>query len=172
MAKIVKVKGREILDSRGNPTVEADVWLEDGSMGRATVPSGASTGEHEAVELRDGEELRYHGIGTQKTAGHIKKEIASAIQGIEATDQKEIDQKMIVLDGTPNKGRLGANAVLAVSVGVARAAALCQKKPLYRYLGGDSTSLLPVPMMNILKRGCPCRQLRRLSGIHDRSFRS
>ena len=153
MAKIVKINGREILDSRGNPTVEADVWLEDGSMGRAAVPSGASTGEHEAVELRDGEESRYHGKGTQKAAGHIKKEIASAIQGMEATDQKGIDQKMIALDGTPNKGRLGANAVLAVSMAVARAAAMCQKKPLYRYLGGDSTSLLPVPMMNILNGG-------------------
>jgi len=153
MSKIVKVIGREILDSRGNPTVEADVWLEDGSMGRAAVPSGASTGEHEAVELRDGEKSRYLGKGTQKAAGHIKKEIASAIQGMEATEQKGIDRKMIDLDGTPNKGRLGANAILAVSMAVARASALSQRKPLYRYLGGASASLLPVPMMNILNGG-------------------
>jgi enolase len=153
MSKIVKVIGREILDSRGNPTVEADVWLEDGSMGRAAVPSGASTGEHEAVELRDGEKSRYLGKGTQKAVGHIRKEIASAIQGMEATDQKGIDRKMIDLDGTPNKGRLGANAILAVSMAAARAAAMSQKKPLYRYLGGDSASLLPVPMMNILNGG-------------------
>jgi enolase len=153
MGKITKIIGREILDSRGNPTVEADVWLEDGSMGRAAVPSGASTGEHEAVELRDGEKSRYLGKGTQKAAGHIRKEIASAIQGMESTDQKRIDRKMIDLDGTPNKGKLGANAILAVSMAVARAAAMSQKKPLYRYLGGDSASLLPVPMMNILNGG-------------------
>jgi enolase len=153
MSKIVKIMGREILDSRGNPTVEADVWLEDGSMGRAAVPSGASTGEHEAVELRDGEKSRYLGKGTQKAVGHIKKEIASAIQGMEATDQKGVDRKMIDLDGTPNKGRLGANAILAVSMAAARAAAMSQRKPLYRYLGGDSASLLPVPMMNILNGG-------------------
>jgi len=153
MGKIVKVMGREILDSRGNPTVEADVWLEDGSMGRAAVPSGASTGEHEAVELRDGDKSRYLGKGTQKAAEHIRKEIASAIQGMESTDQKAVDRKMIDLDGTPNKGKLGANAILAVSMAVARAAALSQRKPLYRYLGGDSASLLPVPMMNILNGG-------------------
>ena len=153
MGKVVKIVGREILDSRGNPTVEADVWLEDGSMGRAAVPSGASTGEHEAVELRDGDKSRYQGKGTQKAAGHINKEIASAVKGMESTDQKGIDRKMIDLDGTPNKGRLGANAVLAVSMAVARASALSQKKPLYRFLGGDSASLLPVPMMNILNGG-------------------
>jgi len=153
MSKIVKIMGREILDSRGNPTVEADVWLEDGSMGRAAVPSGASTGEHEAVELRDGEKSRYLGKGTQKAAGHIRKEIASAIQGMESTDQKRIDRKMIDLDGTPNKGNLGANAILAVSMAVARATAMSQRKPLYRYLGGDSASILPVPMMNILNGG-------------------
>ena len=153
MSKIMKIIGREILDSRGNPTVEADVWLEDGSMGRAAVPSGASTGEHEAVELRDGEKSRYLGKGTQKAVGHIRKEIASAIQGMESTDQKRIDRKMIDLDGTPNKGKLGANAILAVSMAVARATAISQKKPLYRYLGGDSASLLPVPMMNILNGG-------------------
>jgi enolase len=153
MTKIVKTIGREILDSRGNPTVEADVWLEDGSMGRAAVPSGASTGEHEAVELRDGEKLRYLGKGTQKAVGHVKKEIAYAIKGMEATDQKRIDRKMIQLDGTPNKGRFGANAILAVSMAVARAAATSKKMPLYRYLGGNSARLLPVPMMNILNGG-------------------
>jgi enolase len=153
MGKIVKINGREILDSRGNPTVEADVWLEDGSMGRAAVPSGASTGEHEAVELRDGEKSRYLGKGTQKAVGHIKKEIASALQGMESTDQKRIDRRMIDLDGTPNKGKLGANAILAVSLAVARASAQSQGKPLYRHLGGDSASLLPVPMMNILNGG-------------------
>jgi enolase len=153
MGKITKIMGREILDSRGNPTVEADVWLEDGSMGRAAVPSGASTGEHEAVELRDGDKSRYLGKGTQKAAGHIRKEIASALQGMESADQKRIDHKMIDLDGTPNKGKLGANAILAVSMAVARATALSQRKPLYRYLGGDSASLLPVPMMNILNGG-------------------
>ena len=153
MAKIVKAIGREILDSRGNPTVEADVWLEDGSMGRAAVPSGASTGEHEAVELRDGEKSRYQGKGTQKAVGHVKKEIASAIQSMDATDQKRIDRKMIDLDGTPNKGKLGANAILAVSMAVARAAATSKKMPLYRFLGGDSACLLPVPMMNILNGG-------------------
>jgi enolase len=153
MAKIVKVIGREILDSRGNPTVEADVWLDDGSIGRAAVPSGASTGEHEAVELRDGEKSRYLGKGTRKAAGHINSEIATAIKGMEAIRQAEIDRKMIQLDGTPNKGRLGANAILAVSMAVARAAAISTKTPLYRFLGGDSSSLLPVPMMNILNGG-------------------
>jgi enolase len=153
MSKIVRVIGREILDSRGNPTVEADIWLEDGSMGRAAVPSGASTGEHEAIELRDGEKSRYLGKGTQKAAAHIKKEIAEALQGMDAADQKGIDRKMIQVDGTPNKGKLGANAILAVSMAVARAAAISQRKPLYRYLGGDAASLLPVPMMNILNGG-------------------
>jgi enolase len=153
MAKIVKVIGREILDSRGNPTVEADVWLDDGSLGRAAVPSGASTGEHEAVELRDGEKSRYLGKGTLRAAGHIRSEIAGSIQGMEASHQKDIDRKMIALDGTANKGRLGANAILAVSMAVARATAASQQIPLYRYLGGASTSVLPVPMMNILNGG-------------------
>jgi len=153
MARIVKAIGREILDSRGNPTVEADVWLDDGSIGRAAVPSGASTGEHEAVELRDGEKSRYLGKGTRKAAQHINAEIAAAIKGMEATRQAEIDRKMIQLDGTPNKGRLGANAILAVSMAVARAAATSTKTPLYRFLGGDLASLLPVPMMNILNGG-------------------
>jgi len=153
MAEIVKTIGREILDSRGNPTVEADVRLADGSVGRAAVPSGASTGEHEAVELRDGEKSRYLGKGTLKAAGYVNGEIAAAIQGMDVACQKEIDQKMIDLDGTPNKGRLGANAILAVSMAVARAAAASLRVPLYRYLGGVSASVLPVPMMNILNGG-------------------
>ena len=153
MSKIAKITGREILDSRGNPTVEADVRLEDGSMGRAAVPSGASTGEHEAIELRDGDKKRYLGKGTLKAVKHINREIAAAVQGMEPTGQEEIDRKMIELDGMPNKGRLGANAILAVSMAVARAAAQSQKTPLYRYLGGVSASLLPVPMMNILNGG-------------------
>jgi len=153
MAEIVKTIGREILDSRGNPTVEADVRLADGSVGRAAVPSGASTGEHEAVELRDGDKKRYLGKGTLKAAGHVNGEIAEAIQGMDAACQMEIDRKMIDLDGTPNKGRLGANAILAVSMAVARAAAASLGVPLYRYLGGVSASVLPVPMMNILNGG-------------------
>ncbi len=153
MSRIVRTIGREILDSRGNPTVEAEVWLEDGSVGRAAVPSGASTGEHEAVELRDEEKSRYLGKGTRKAAGHVTGEIAEAIKGMDATRQAELDRKLIQLDGTPNKGRLGANAILAVSMAVARAAASSEKSPLYRYLGGDSARLLPVPMMNILNGG-------------------
>jgi enolase len=153
MAKIVRTTGREILDSRGNPTVEADVYLEDGSLGRAAVPSGASTGEHEAVELRDEEKSRYLGKGTRKAAAHIRGEIAAAIQGMDGDAQAEIDRKLVQLDGTPNKGRLGANAILAVSMAVARAAAVSKKLPLYRFLGGDSARLLPVPMMNILNGG-------------------
>ena len=153
MAEIMKTVGREILDSRGNPTVEADVRLNDGSTGRAAVPSGASTGEHEAVELRDGDKKRYLGKGTLKAAGYVNGEIAAAIRGMDAASQREIDQKMIDLDGTPNKGRLGANAILAVSMAVARAAAMSQGVPLYRYLGGLAASVLPVPMMNILNGG-------------------
>jgi enolase len=153
MAEIIKTIGREILDSRGNPTVEADVRLADGSVGRAAVPSGASTGEHEAVELRDGDKKRYLGKGTLKASGYVNGEIAAAIRGMDAACQREIDQKMIDLDGTPNKGRLGANAILAVSMAVARAAAASQGVPLYRYLGGVSASVLPVPMMNILNGG-------------------
>jgi enolase len=153
MAKVMRVIGREILDSRGNPTVESDVWLEDGSMGRAAVPSGASTGEHEAIELRDGDKARYLGKGTLKAARHVSGEIAAAIKGMDAGNQRAIDQKLIALDATANKGRLGANAILAVSMAVARAAAMSAKQPLYRYLGGDSASVLPVPMMNILNGG-------------------
>jgi enolase len=153
LTTIVKVIGREILDSRGNPTVEADVYLTDGSMGRAAVPSGASTGEHEAVELRDGDKSRYLGKGCQKAAGNINTEIAPALLGKDATAQGEIDGIMLALDGTSNKGRLGANAILAVSMANARAAAASQRTPLYRYLGGAAAVTLPVPMMNIINGG-------------------
>jgi enolase len=151
--EIVKVLGREILDSRGNPTVEADVQLADGSIGRAAVPSGASTGEHEAVELRDGDAKRYLGKGTLKAVANIVDKIAPAVAGMEAEDQSAIDHKMIKLDGTPNKAKLGANAILAVSMGAARAAAQSQMTPLYRDLGGVGANLLPVPLMNILNGG-------------------
>jgi len=151
--EITKVSGREILDSRGNPTVEADVHLADGSMGRAAVPSGASTGEHEAVELRDGDKSRYLGKGTTRAAHNIAQEIGPSLTGMDAEQQAVIDRHMIALDGTANKGRLGANALLAVSMAVARAAAQSHGIPLYRYLGGVNACLLPVPMMNILNGG-------------------
>jgi enolase len=151
--EIVNVIGREILDSRGNPTVEADVFLADGSMGRAAVPSGASTGEHEAVELRDNDKKRYLGKGTRKAAEFVTKELGPALQGLDASDQASVDRKMIEVDGTPNKGRVGANAILAVSLATARAAATEQMTPLYRYLGGVGANLLPVPMMNIINGG-------------------
>jgi enolase len=150
---IAKITGIEILDSRGNPTVEADVFLTDGSLGRAAVPSGASTGEHEAVELRDGDASRYLGKGTRKAVGHINKEIAAALQGKDARQQAHIDRLMIELDGTENKGKLGANAMLAVSLATARAAAASERTPLYRYLGGVGACILPVPLMNILNGG-------------------
>jgi len=150
---IAKVIGREILDSRGNPTVEADVYLADGSMGRAAVPSGASTGEHEAVELRDGDAGRYLGKGTQKAVAHINTEIANALRGKDADQQGLVDATMRELDGTPNKGKLGANAILAVSLATARAAAHAHRTPLYRYLGGAGACTLPVPMMNIINGG-------------------
>ncbi len=153
MSSIALVTGTEILDSRGNPTVEAEVFLADGSMGRAAVPSGASTGEHEAVELRDGDKSRYLGKGVSKAVAHVNKEIAEALRGHDATSQAKIDKIMIDLDGTPNKGNLGANAILAVSLAAARAAAASQRTPLYRYLGGAAANLLPVPMMNILNGG-------------------
>jgi enolase len=153
MTTIVRVTGREILDSRGNPTVEADVYLANGSMGRAAVPSGASTGEHEAVELRDGDTSRYSGKGTQGAVSHVNGEIAQALHGKDATDQVEIDRLMIELDGTPNKGRLGANAILAVSMAAARASAASEHTPLYRYLGGAGARVLPVPQMNVLNGG-------------------
>src|SRR5579864_6568504 len=151
--EIVKVVGREILDSRGNPTVEAEVHLADGAVGRAAVPSGASTGEHEAVELRDNDEKRYLGKGTRKATQNITKKIAPVIIGMEAEEQSAIDHKLIDLDGTPNKSKLGANAILAVSMATARAAAQSQMTPLYRYLGGIGANLLPVPLMNILNGG-------------------
>ena len=153
MTNIVKIIGREILDSRGNPTVEADVYLANGSMGRAAVPSGASTGEQEAVELRDGDKSRYLGKGTLKAVSHINGEIATALVGKDAWQQSAIDKIMIDLDGTPNKARLGANAILAVSMAAARAAAAAQHTPLYRYLGGAGAVILPVPMMNIINGG-------------------
>ena len=153
MSAIVDVRGREILDSRGNPTVEAEVILETGARGRAAVPSGASTGEHEAVELRDKDPGRYLGKGVLKAVEHVNGEIREAIRGFEAREQLDIDRTLIELDGTPNKGRLGANAILSVSMASARAAAEETKMPLFQYLGGPSASLLPVPMMNILNGG-------------------
>src|SRR2546426_2218079 len=155
--KIARVHAREILDSRGNPTVEADVVLEGGALGRAAVPSGASTGEHEALELRDADKPRYLGKGVLKTVANVNNEIAKAVGGLDAADQRALDKKMISLDGTPNKGRLGANAILAVSMAAARAAAAALNQPLYKYLSRSSTdqsaNLLPVPMMNILNGG-------------------
>jgi enolase len=150
---IANVSGIEILDSRGNPTVEADVFLADGSFGRAAVPSGASTGEHEAVELRDGDASRYLGKGTRKAVEHINREIAAALRGKDAAHQAHVDRIMIELDGTPNKARLGANAILAVSMATARAAATSHRTSLYRYLGGVAACILPVPLMNILNGG-------------------
>ncbi len=151
--EITRIVGREILDSRGNPTVEADVYLADGSMGRAAVPSGASTGEHEAVELRDGDKSRYLGKGTRRAVANIADHIAPALLGADAERQSSIDRLMLSLDGTSNKSNLGANAILAVSMAVARASAASQQTPLYRYLGGVSACVLPVPMMNILNGG-------------------
>jgi enolase len=153
MSAIVDVIAREILDSRGNPTVEADVLLESGVMGRAAVPSGASTGEKEAIELRDGDKQRYMGKGVLKAVEYVNTEIAEAIIGLDAAEQAFIDQTMIELDGTENKSRLGANAILAVSMAVARAAAEESGLPLYRYLGGSSKMSMPVPMMNIINGG-------------------
>ncbi len=153
MTIISKIQAREILDSRGNPTIEAEVTLESDVMGRASVPSGASTGEHEAVELRDGDKSRYLGRGVGKAVRNVNEQIAKELKGLDALHQAEIDQRMIQLDGTPNKARLGANAILAVSMAVARAAAESLRMPLYRYLGGVNARLLPVPMMNILNGG-------------------
>jgi enolase 1/2/3 len=153
MTAIVDIKAREILDSRGNPTVEVDVILEDGSLGRAAVPSGASTGKHEAVELRDGDKRRYLGKGVKKAVDAVEGEIFDAIGGFDAEDQAKIDETLIALDGTPNKARLGANAILGVSLGIAKAAAAAANMPLYRYVGGAGARLLPVPMMNIVNGG-------------------
>ncbi len=153
MSKITDIKAREILDSRGNPTVEVEVRLESGSVGRASVPSGASTGEHEAVELRDGDKGRYQGKGVLKAVANVNGEIANEVTGFQASDQAGIDEFIIALDGTDNKGRLGANAILGVSLAVSKAAALEAKLPLYLYIGGESSVELPVPMMNILNGG-------------------
>ncbi len=153
MSQIDRIHAREILDSRGNPTVEADVTLVSGEHGRAAVPSGASTGEHEAVELRDGDKQRYGGKGVLKAVANVNDIIARELKGMDALDQRAIDEKLIGLDGTPNKSSLGANALLAVSMANARAAAAHRKQPLYRYLGGEDANTLPVPMMNIINGG-------------------
>src|SRR5580658_3862438 len=153
MSNIAAIHAREVLDSRGNPTVEAEVFLADGSMGRAIVPSGASTGEHEAVELRDGDPTRFLGKGVLKAVENVNGEIADALANWDASDQRSLDQKMLELDGTETKSRLGANAILAVSMAAARAAAAEYGLPLYRYLGGAGANTLPTPMMNILNGG-------------------
>jgi enolase 1/2/3 len=151
--KIQKIIGREIMDSRGNPTVEVDVILEDGTLGRAAVPSGASTGVHEAVELRDGDKSRYLGKGVTKAVANVNGEIAAKLAGVEAKEQEQLDKTLIDLDGTPNKGRLGANAILGVSLAAAKAVANSKGIPLYQYVGGDDANVLPIPMMNILNGG-------------------
>ena len=153
MSTITDIHAREILDSRGNPTVEVDVYLEDGTMGRAAVPSGASTGAHEAVEKRDGDKTRYKGKGVLDAVAAVNGELAEELVGFDATEQVAIDRLMIELDGTPNKARLGANAILGVSLAVAKAAASFSGQPLYRYVGGTSARILPVPMMNIINGG-------------------
>ncbi len=153
MPTISQIRAREILDSRGNPTIEADVTLDNGIMGRAAVPSGASTGEHEAIELRDGDKSRYGGKGVLKAVQNVEDEIAPALHGHVITDQLGIDAQMLELDGTPNKAKLGANAILAVSLACARAGATQSKMPLYRYLGGPLARVMPVPMMNIINGG-------------------
>ena len=153
MTEIVAIRAREVLDSRGNPTVEADVILESGALGRAIVPSGASTGEHEAVELRDGDKSHYMGKGVLQAVANVETVIAPEIEGMDASNQRLIDKTMIELDGTPNKGKLGANAILAVSMACARAAAMTLEVPLYRYLGGINASILPTPMLNVLNGG-------------------
>ena len=153
MTEIVDIHGREILDSRGNPTVEVEVLLGDGSFGRAAVPSGASTGAHEAVELRDGDKGRYLGKGVLKAVGAVNGEIAEALIGLDAEDQRDVDQALIALDGSDNKARLGANAILGTSLAVAKAAAAARGLPLYAYVGGVAAHVLPVPMMNIINGG-------------------
>ncbi len=153
MSKIVEIRGREVMDSRGNPTVEADVRLDDNSFGRAIVPSGASTGAREAVELRDGDPDRYFGKGVLTAVAHVNGEIAAALKGADASDQQAIDDRLCAVDGSPNKARLGANALLAVSLATAKAAAASEGLPLFRYLGGDEACSMPVPMMNIINGG-------------------
>ena len=153
MFNINQIKAREILDSRGNPTLEVDVTLENGTVGRAAVPSGASTGAHEAVELRDNDKARFKGKGVLKAVENVNKDLATALIGLNAKDQKSIDQKMIDLDGTENKSRLGANAILGISLAIAKAAATCSNQSLFRYIGGERARVLPVPMMNIINGG-------------------
>ncbi|MFY7780263.1 MAG: phosphopyruvate hydratase, partial [Tagaea sp.] len=153
MTAIADIRAREILDSRGNPTVEVDVRLTDGSLGRAAVPSGASTGAHEAVELRDGDKKRYLGKGVRDAVRAVNAEIFDALSGLDAEDQLKIDRVLIDLDGTPNKARLGANAILGTSLAVAKAAAAARGLPLWRYVGGARAHVLPVPMMNIVNGG-------------------
>ena len=153
MTTIIDIQAREILDSRGNPTVEADVILDSGAMGRAAVPSGASTGEHEAIELRDGDKKRYLGKGVQKAVNNIEVKIMPELLGLDATDQLRVDQTMLDLDGTPNKAKLGANAILAVSLATAKAAANALGQPLYKYIGGPNAKVLPVPMANVINGG-------------------
>jgi enolase len=153
MFTINEIKAREILDSRGNPTLEVDVKLENGIMGRAAVPSGASTGAHEAVELRDNDQTRFKGKGVSKAIENVNNELAKVIIGTSSKDQENIDKKMIALDGTENKSKLGANAILGISLAVAKAAAICSNQPLFRYIGGEAARVLPVPMMNIINGG-------------------
>ena len=153
MFTINEIKAREILDSRGNPTLEVDVKLENGTVGRAAVPSGASTGAHEAVELRDNDQKRFKGKGVSKAIENVNHDLAKALVGTSSKDQENIDHKMIALDGTENKSKLGANAILGISLAVAKAAAICSGQPLFRYIGGESARVLPVPMMNIINGG-------------------
>tara|TARA_E500000331_G_scaffold357837_1_gene421214 strand:- start:488 stop:1762 length:1275 start_codon:yes stop_codon:yes gene_type:complete len=153
MYTITEIKAREILDSRGNPTIEVDVKLENGTVGRAAVPSGASTGAHEAVELRDNDQKRFKGKGVSKAIENVNHDLAKALVGTSSKDQENIDHKMIALDGTENKSKLGANAILGISLAVAKAAAICSGQPLFRYIGGESARVLPVPMMNIINGG-------------------
>jgi len=165
--RIVSILGREILDSRGNPTVEVDVVTESGAFGRAAVPSGASTGENEALELRDGDKRRYLGKGVLKAVANVNDVIAPALIGMNVLEQNQIDAKMLELDGTKTKSNLGANAILGVSLAVARAAANYLGLPLYRYIGGTNTYVLPVPMMNIINGGSHSDCSHCISGIHD-----
>ena len=167
---ITHIHAREILDSRGNPTIEADIRVESGALGRAAVPSGASTGEHEALELRDGDKSRFGGKSVRKAVANVNEKIAPILKGLDSRDQAKIDKKLIELDGTPTKKNLGANATLAVSLAVARAASAAENLPLFRYLGGPEARVLPVPMMNIERRralGCADR----FSGIHGHAQR-
>ncbi|MFM7100438.1 MAG: phosphopyruvate hydratase, partial [Verrucomicrobiota bacterium] len=153
MSNIVEIQAREILDSRGNPTVEVDVALDSGAVGRAAVPSGASTGEHEAIELRDGDKKRFLGKGVSKAVRHVADKIAPALQGVDALDQLTVDRTMLDLDGTETKSKLGANAILAVSLANAKAAAIELGQPLFKYLGGPNAKVLPVPMANVINGG-------------------